>query len=691
MDVLDLDWSPSGLLASASIDNTICLWNVNAAWSSTQKVLSPFRQLQKHTSFVKGVQFDPFGIYLASASADNTVIIWNCESWSVEHILTEPLRASIDRSMFRRLSWAPDGGSLCISCATKGGKNVGMVLKRDTWISVADLVGHNVQTTCCRFNPHSLRISTTDNTFNTACTVALGDQQGVISVWTTNQNSPLFVIKNIFDGPILDIAWYAQTDYSLILGACSLDGSIIVLSTSEMNATGGDRLLLPEERELHLKSIYGRGDKELSNAAPTLPLDPAVIRFSNTMSNGSHPIPSEQRIPDATMMPKSCLGSNFQQTVTRLKNGKKRIQPILSDVAPSDRDRIPVKSVPNSLPNRHFVEPALVHQHSFLCRLNFKQNSASFFAESSSASSIVKNNSSKGSGVAGGISFLENHNADSWLYLTASELIPPRPLDPVVSVVVLTRSSRSIDPSRSHHVLWETYIAGEVTSICGLDISVGTNPTGMAVVGTSLGTLVLLCLSSGIRLSSPMILGGSVIFVDLVYLNDSSTLRIVALNSTGEIWLFHYSKSCFTNTPMKFQLNLFRKTSLEPLRPFVGTNRDAELLVESCELCDRGEFIISLKSSKVMLNRGSLHFKYLHELQCWIQVGHLRSFLSRSWIFLKFLFDLLSSDENCLVNDPTYTLPEIIAHSYPIPSNGSENHYFGKLILSEIEVLRFTI
>ncbi len=141
MDVLDLDWSPSGLLASASIDNNILIWDVSSSIQSSLRVANPSRRLQGHSSFVKGVTFDPFGIFLASASADNTVIIWNCDSWTVEKKLDEPLRDSRDNSIFRRLSWAPDGGSLCVSCATKGGKPIGMVLKRDTWTSVADLVG----------------------------------------------------------------------------------------------------------------------------------------------------------------------------------------------------------------------------------------------------------------------------------------------------------------------------------------------------------------------------------------------------------------------------------------------------------------------------------------------------------------------------------------------------------------------
>jgi len=59
--------------------------------------------------------------------------------------VTEPMRGTVDRSMFRRISWAPDGTSLCVSAAAKATKPIGVVLRRGTWESLADLVGHQAQ------------------------------------------------------------------------------------------------------------------------------------------------------------------------------------------------------------------------------------------------------------------------------------------------------------------------------------------------------------------------------------------------------------------------------------------------------------------------------------------------------------------------------------------------------------------
>ena len=107
MDVIDLSWSPSVhfevsgakesehfVLASGSIDNNVILWSVPCRSNSaapahstgvggySNTILTPTQILRGHTSFVKGVAFDPVGRYLASVSADNLLIIWENSKYS---------------------------------------------------------------------------------------------------------------------------------------------------------------------------------------------------------------------------------------------------------------------------------------------------------------------------------------------------------------------------------------------------------------------------------------------------------------------------------------------------------------------------------------------------------------------------------------------------------------------------------
>jgi len=82
--VTRVSFSPDGeIVATASLDNTVKLWNSNGILLTT---------LAGHTGALTGVSFSPDGTFLVSASHDQTVILWN-----VKRILnTDPLLFGCD-------------------------------------------------------------------------------------------------------------------------------------------------------------------------------------------------------------------------------------------------------------------------------------------------------------------------------------------------------------------------------------------------------------------------------------------------------------------------------------------------------------------------------------------------------------------------------------------------------------------
>ena len=158
LDITDLDWSISGVVASASMDNLIKIWNVGtrstiASNVGAATIVSSSTSLSGHESFVKGVSFDPIDKYLISSGADNLLIIWDCKSYAEITRLVTVMGDGPDSTLFRRLSWAPDGSCFCATSASKSSRPIGVVLRRSTWEQMADLVGHTVPSISTRFCP----------------------------------------------------------------------------------------------------------------------------------------------------------------------------------------------------------------------------------------------------------------------------------------------------------------------------------------------------------------------------------------------------------------------------------------------------------------------------------------------------------------------------------------------------------
>ena len=63
--------------------------------------------------------------------------------------------------------------------------------------------------------------------------IAIGSRDRSLSVWLTSLKRPLFVIHDVFESSILDLAWSKD---GMVLLACSMDGSVaaVVLNEEEL-------------------------------------------------------------------------------------------------------------------------------------------------------------------------------------------------------------------------------------------------------------------------------------------------------------------------------------------------------------------------------------------------------------------------------------------------------------------------
>jgi WD40 repeat protein len=98
--VNSLAFATPGLLATASGDSVIRLWDARAPYNEPQV---PRDRLTDHTASVTAITFAPDGQMLASVAWDQTVRLWDAQAGSLMHILHQP---DVDA---RSAAFAPDG------------------------------------------------------------------------------------------------------------------------------------------------------------------------------------------------------------------------------------------------------------------------------------------------------------------------------------------------------------------------------------------------------------------------------------------------------------------------------------------------------------------------------------------------------------------------------------------------------
>ena len=254
-NIVDLAWSPDdSMIASCSLDNLIIVYDTKRG--------SKIASLSKHSSFVKGVCWDPIGRYLASQSDDKSVIIWSIESWEPVRTIKDPFVKCVGSTFHLRLDWSPHGLYLIAANAWKEPCHTAVVVDRSkSWDCSYNIVGHKSPVVTVRFNPKLFVRGSTGESQGYPV-VALGSQDKIITVWLLSSPRPIAILKHFFESTAVDLSWSAD-GYTLF--ACSQDGTIAIFNFTDKELGGR---LSDKEAEETLKNIYGETPSEMGTALP---------------------------------------------------------------------------------------------------------------------------------------------------------------------------------------------------------------------------------------------------------------------------------------------------------------------------------------------------------------------------------------------------------------------------------------
>lgn len=359
--VKGVTFDPAGTyLASSGDDPSVCVWRAHDDWGLEKRIDANsgiFRQWKEKTG----------GGGNNSSSAD------------FSHQQQKSLSS---QSLFRRLSWSTDGAYICSTNAVVKNKHVASTISRDGWAvssarstaaGAANLVGHKQPVVACRHCPFLLdtrpkkgRGGDGDDDNNNsnddddvgdddepeyATLLALGDKRGFVTVWSTRQSRPVFKVQcSETRCTVTDMTWgKIQNDIMLLVSL--LDGQIVAFRFDVPDELGN--VLRPNEQARVFQLRYGidLGDVEEFGGSGG-----GVRRRLFVGENSSHKFienalqysledrddeedddddDNDGLSDDEGRVARRDLSSaeiKASQSETRVRGGKKRIQPLLMPV-----------------------------------------------------------------------------------------------------------------------------------------------------------------------------------------------------------------------------------------------------------------------------------------------------------------------------------------------------------------------
>ncbi|KAL7715846.1 Protein HIRA [Entamoeba marina] len=226
--ITDISWSPtSDRLASASLDNTVIVWDINKKELITT--------LREHSTCVYGVVWDPLDHFILSQDA-NAALFYDCETFKVDRKITAPFLHSTHGNFSCRPSWSPDGARAILVGATNKSKHTAVVVQRQTDEHV-HFQCHRNEIVCSRYSPRGYSYINNENKRKVFSVFATGGLDCGTSLWTSkaNDHTSCF-ISSVFDNSLQDAAWLNTGKTLLLVG---LDGFLAAIDFS-VEEIGGE-------------------------------------------------------------------------------------------------------------------------------------------------------------------------------------------------------------------------------------------------------------------------------------------------------------------------------------------------------------------------------------------------------------------------------------------------------------------